>query len=326
MSTILFVGDYYPLASYISKFNELIVEKLNNEGHKVILLSKSWCDAQNVGFWGNVNDLSMAHPFYKKYFLDPIQVKFSKGNILSCYLGLACKILENEFIDSIVFADDISNSLLIELIQNRYNIPCHMLLFDFNINKFMDNYNFSYINKNLKQYIKIYTYLPYIEFITKYLNISNNFLCPKIPLIIQKNILKEHKSKDIFILCTTLTDTKYQKIIKIISEMNISNYKFKIAILNPKVSDINNVHLPLIYIDIPFKAIPKDSIVIFENELFGQENVNYNEIVLILSLGFIPLIFKNKINLISKYYLIQYHELFDSFYGITRFEEIKDVK
>lgn len=47
--------------------------------------------------------------------------------MLQSYLGLACKILKNYTIDLILYADTLENSLLVELIKNRFGIETRLI-------------------------------------------------------------------------------------------------------------------------------------------------------------------------------------------------------
>lgn len=203
MSHILYIGKYYPLLSYQSKQTEVVVKNLLKRGHKITLLSLAWCEVSENHFYGNVEDLSQNYPFYKKYYLDPIEIKFSHNNILNAYLGLACKILEYEDIDEIIFADDMQYSLIVEILKARYNKPTYLLLFDIpKLKMLIQNYMIPYMPSHLKIYDKIFTYTIGKEFLKTFLKIQGKNIISTIPFEIE-NIESFDKNKVLYVCQTT---------------------------------------------------------------------------------------------------------------------------
>ena len=92
MSKVLFIGDYFPHASYNAILNEKIATKISVT-NELILVSSAWCNIDKV-IYGDEVSLSINKPFYKRFFLDPIQMKYLNQDVVQGYLALCCKIIE----------------------------------------------------------------------------------------------------------------------------------------------------------------------------------------------------------------------------------------
>lgn len=181
MKKILLIGDYFPALSWDAFMNKSIAEELVENGHQVILLSKSWCVVNEDCFVGNVIELSCNAPFAKRCFIDPLQVKRTGGELINGFLGLACKIIKHEKIDCVLFSEHIEYGILVELIRNRFDIPCYLSWFTFsNASGYLyDDYASSYIRKTLSYFQNIFTWDSYCEALSKIIPSRN--LCAALP-------------------------------------------------------------------------------------------------------------------------------------------------
>lgn len=284
MNRILYIGKYYPLFSYESKQTEIIVNDLNKKGNNVILLSKSWCDVNESNFVGDVKTLTNDKLFYKRFYIDPLQVRESNQNIVSAYFGLACKIIEYEKINKIIFADDIEYSLIIELLHYRYHIPCCLFLFTISsARKILDNYIIPYIRKNLLIFDKIYTFSVSAEFLKQDLQIDKEKVIEAVPFK-EINIKENEIKKDnIYLLCREKCDEKKKEFLKDIIRMTgkkKENVFFIIQVKDIK-KESNEVYI---------KDLPKCSLIISEEENKKIKPIEYSYILTVLASGNIPVI------------------------------------
>ena len=128
-----------------------------------ILLSKSWCDVNDSMFLGTVSELSSKEIFAEKYFVDPIQMIYTR-NITVAMLSLFEKIASSQPIDFVFFIEELEYCCLVELINKRYNIPCFLLVYSAEslIKKMFDPYIRASIPTTLMHFSKIFTY-SYLE-------------------------------------------------------------------------------------------------------------------------------------------------------------------
>ncbi len=298
MDRILFIGDYYPLFSYKSRQNFNIVEELHKKGHDIILLSKAWCTVNENNFYGTVQKLSCDYPFYKRYFLDPVQIRNYNIDIFNAFLGLGCKVIEREHITQIIFADDIIYSPIVELLKKRYNIPCYLFLFWAESFKcMMDDYVWPYMNANLEAYDQIFTYLPYKETLVKYMNINGN----KIRTVCTvSNTLPENYCyklpNNIYLYSEDLNAEHLKRILTDISKkLNYSGAK--IYIISASIEDSDTfIFEDNHYKKLEFKDIPKGAAVLYDYELLVSNPVNFGFIFTCLSCGFYPIINENHLS------------------------------
>lgn len=303
MSRILIIGDYYPYCSYNSILNKLLVERLKKEGHEAILLSDSWCAVHNKNeIYGDVITLSENYPFEKRFYLDPIQVQFSGNNILLSYLGLACKIINNQKIDLILYMSDIRNSLLVELITSRYSIKAIMINFDINIYKFLDNYTYPSMTANLMNYAEIYTFRPNIYMLERFLKIPKSKMRDLEECFIENKVPNNSDIEQICVLDTILDDKRYALIKSRIHELE---NKYKILIVPMK----NNAHNQCG--TIPFENFisvntPKTALTTANEVLDDRNYVAFSEITLSFNLGYPFLIRNSRITQINEFYASNY--------------------
>lgn len=199
MKKVLLIGDYFPNLSWESFRNKSIAESLSNNGYKVILLSKSWCDVTEDCFIGNVNELSQNAPFTNRYFIDPCQMKRT-GELLNGFLGLVCKIIPYEKIDFVLFSEQIQFVQLAELIRNRFDIPCYLSLFSFStISGYLhDDYALEYLGKTLSYFEKIFTLDSYCERLSRI--VSNGNLSVSLPFNTPQTINRASDSNEMSVV------------------------------------------------------------------------------------------------------------------------------
>lgn len=289
MKKILFVGDYYPLFSYKSFFNYKLVEKLNKKGYEIILLSKSWCDADEETFYGSVESLSQNYPFYKRYFIDPLQVRSGNLNLFNAYLGLGCKIIEYEQIEGIIFADDVMFSPIIELFKIRYQIPCYLLLFEKEaFQKMTDDYVMPYIKSTLSSVDKIIVYPQYQDILPWMFGIDKDHILGVQPFRISDYLKNSASSiKDIYIYFEHKSHRTESEISIRLNEM-LGNEKY---FYHKIVSDINKYSSKEMSMGIiAIQDVPEYSIILNADDLNDNKNIDLNFIFSSLLKHYFPLI------------------------------------
>ncbi len=292
---------------------EIIAQNLYERGHEVILLSKSWCDVSDNNFFGTVEELSVNKPFYKRYFIDPIQVKASRLDILSAYTGLGCKAIEYESVEQILFAEELKYSLMIELLKERYQIPCYFLLYENSLLRCMsDDYIIPILHRNLMVYDAIYTYSEYKNFLISELHINEKRIFDTEPVhVLDLSYIAVKKELSIYVFSAAYTAEMRRDIIKKLTQrFGVDAYQIFFVWTEKSATD----EMGNCLIDI--RKIPTNAIVLWENEMMNYSNVNYNSIIAACASGFIPLINREHLNRLRKYKVnyFQVGELYAIFY------------
>lgn len=317
MKRILIIGDYYPHISFNSVLNKLIAERLNREGYKLILLSSAWCCIRQNELVGDVYSLSENFPFEKRFYLDPIQVSCSGGDLLQSYLGLACKILKNYTIDLILYADTLENSLLVELIKNRFGIETRLIVNDFSIYKCLDNYTFPYLFGNLKNYSTIYSYLPNQKLLQDFFQVPKDKLKDVNDILKKWNVLNidSENCKKLCVLTLCLDNEKLNTIKETLGNIT-SNFKVLwVTIKNNTFDLFNNEEVMTIDRFLDLKLT--NTVVAFENELLDHEKVSFSEISIAQICGYSCLLSMSNIRYLSQFYDVQYFKVNEEF-GILK--------
>jgi hypothetical protein len=188
MKTILLIGDYFPNFSWESFWNKALAESLVEHGYQVVLLSKAWCEVDENNFVGSVDELSGNEPFTRRYFIDPIQMKRTRGDLINGFLGLVCKIISLEKIEGVLFSEQIEYAPLVELIKSRFDLPCYLSLYKYETisDYLLDNYISAYIRDTFSCFEKIFTLDPYINLLS--LHVQRDKLVPALPFCIQNRV------------------------------------------------------------------------------------------------------------------------------------------
>lgn len=153
MSKLLFIGEYFPKFSQLSVRNHILASHLTSCGHKVTLLSDSWCRVNEADF---LDDIDFdKKPFAQTYFLDPLQIRCigeRKDDLTRHMVGLAYKIIETESFDYI-YVSSIEYIIIGQLIKSTFRIP--MILGIYNDNIFLllnETYTKSLFSATLNQF------------------------------------------------------------------------------------------------------------------------------------------------------------------------------
>lgn len=305
MSNILYVGDFYPLFSYKSRMTELIVHNLSERGHKVILLSKSWCVVNEDDFYGTAEQLAQNKPFYKRYYIDPIQLKVSGLELINAFVGLACKIIEYEDVEQIIFAENLKYSMMIELLKARYHIPCYLFLFEKKSLKCMvDDYMIPYMGTHLAAYDGIYTYPAYREFLVSGMQLEPEKIYDAEPVHSGKgNQIGQEQISCIYVFCKNCT-TEKMKNIRMQLEQKTGVQELEICFVGEEKNMLEEQEKRLM----APSEIPAKSVISFEEILMDKEPVNESRILAVCASGFIPLVSKNIMNDLMRFE-VKYAEL-----------------
>lgn len=320
MKKLLFIGDYFPHISFDSALNDRIGRELGKD-FELILLSRGWCDVKD-GIWGDVDSLSTKFPFIKKYYLDPIQLKYMGGDIVRGYLGLACKILETEKVDLIIYADKMQYCLLTELLKARYSIPIYRIIYDANVYQCLDDYTIPYILHNLKSCDKIYMYLPNIDLFNRFINTPQCLLLD-INDIYQELYLPmniQNIERVITLFVTIIDEEKYEILMQKMKGA-FPGYELRIVFIKNNFQDGSYKQLESLN---EFLIREKSSsMVIFENELLGQKHIAFSEIFLSLTWGLPCILEKDKIRQISQFYDVREWEINEEYGAISILQKRK---
>ena len=307
MRKVLFVCEYYPCASFASKFNELLAREISDKGSEVILLSDSWCKITSSNFIGDVNELSIPKPFTKRFYVDPIQSRRTYSNSLSCLYSIFCMIAENEEIDTVFYSGSWDNSLLISLIKSKYSIPCHLLLYDEpNIKCISDDYIKPYVEHILHQCEKVFTHIIYSDMLCELFHIDTAQIETSIPIL---SVCSENPNilalTNVFALCTEYSEKLEYSLVRLINSCS-SGLKGHIAVFNNQSSRLRTKSkaggsIEIILTDMHFSNVPKGSLVWFENE---PSHLSINECLLALASGFFPIISQSNLRMLSQCFLL----------------------
>lgn len=292
METILFLGDYYPLFTYQSKMNQLIAENLRKKGYQLILLSRAWSEVTEDTFYGTVETLSSNYPFHKKYFVDPIQLKMSDAGVFNGYLALLCEILKKEEIDKVIFADEPAYLPIMEMMKNRYQVPCYFLCFNSQgIKYLLDDYEYSYMAVNLSVFDKIYTYPKYCAIFQQIFGIHEENVVSSYPLeCLPSGLINDVKCKSLYLLCDDYSDENLEKTLSKL-ELMFDLSKIAVRVIWSNVEDLEEVyHNGVCYKKCLANDIPKDSMVIYEKELYNSKMLNIGYLLTCIKCGMIPLV------------------------------------
>lgn len=291
---ILYIGDYYPLSSYRAKTTELLVNELQLHGHNIFLLSNSWCKVTKETFCGSVSFLSKDAPFTRRYYLDPLQVKRGKKDILSCYLGLGCKIVEREQIQCVIFADNAIYLPIVELLKSRYLIPCYYTLYDDNFTTAsLDDYIHPYIYDSISVFDAIFTNSIYAQFVENLLHIAHPNILTLEPFQIEHNLYPVYDDNTLYILCENWSEDRIKEIMsRAYNLLTDKNTNFVLASLNDDCASLKRTvdSAEIVSID----EINKGSLILCGNELFSDvSGITFFQTA--LKLGLYPVSDKKKL-------------------------------
>ena len=222
MSRILFIGNSYPLFTYNSEMNLRIAEELKKAECDLYLLSRSWCTVREDNFYGNVDILSDSHPFKKRFFVDPVQLRASGIELMGAMTGLCIKILEQEKIDTIVFADDPSYLPVVETARNRFAVHCYLFLFqdEHILYRLFDNYLYPIFQEGLHIFEKVFTYSAYRKVLTECFSVEESRIIPSCPLVIPDNPCPKNSSDTLYVFVEPYS-TRYAKHIYSLVKKNL---------------------------------------------------------------------------------------------------------
>lgn len=119
---VLIIGEYIPQNWRSKEKIDEIAEKIKDKGASPILLSASWCDLNESNFCGDVYQLSDSAMFYKRYFVDPIQIREENSCSFTALFSLACKVIDAESPQLVIFAERIKYLPIVMLLKNYYNM------------------------------------------------------------------------------------------------------------------------------------------------------------------------------------------------------------
>lgn len=312
MDKVLFIGDYFPHISYKSFLNNKLAMKLS-EKYELILVSSAWNNIENE-IYGDESTLSENKPFSKRYFLDPIQMKYSNYDIVKGYLAMCCRIIENYDINAIIYADKMQYILLIDLLKVRFNIPIYLLFYDINIYQCLDDYTVPFISFSISQAEKINMFLTNCDLFNKFLNIPK-YLFEDLN-VFSRNFYKDISAEinEVAILSAYLDQEKYNNLYRKLVDMNLPYPFFFVALKKAANLEIpkNNI---VLYDDFETGNF-RNVALFFEDEIFEQKHIAFSEIFLSFTLGKPCLLQKHKILQISQNYKIKSRKMTESLYAL----------
>lgn len=305
MKKILLIGDYFPNLSWDSFWNNVLAEALVDAGYQVTLLSKSWCEVEENNFIGNVNELTSPGPFTCRYYIDPFQMKRTNGDLLNGFLGLACQIIPFEKIDCLLFSEHIQHSLLVELIKNRFNIPCYLSLFSLStISRYLhDDYALGYIRQTLTNFEKIFTFDSYSEGLSRSVLKKNIFSALPFKLCQNENFSFDNQKMNITGILQNFAEWE------ILSKQAVDYFSSKqkdYFLAGNNITELEQtIHLQKkdrLYKIVKLSDLSQMSNiapVLFVDEVFGQ--MDLIKCFTAMKYGFSPIINDNNLHLLQKF-------------------------
>ncbi|MBQ7430583.1 MAG: hypothetical protein IJV29_13025 [Butyrivibrio sp.] len=137
----IIVGDYFPLDNKESYETKVFAEQVNNVGIDVFLLSASWCKIDKKNFTEYELLRESEKIFFKKFYVDPIQLQQWRIDILLGLYSLALKVLEKYKIDYIFFLDEMIYYPLLLLLKKKYPlIKIYCIIGTLNYRELYDDY------------------------------------------------------------------------------------------------------------------------------------------------------------------------------------------
>lgn len=118
MANVIILGDYFPKMTYKTLLNQYLLE-MNNGDDKFFLVSNAWCEISNENFIGSMNELTRNGNFTKRYYVDPLQLKYSQ-NKDAAILGLICDVIKKENIDIIKCTNCVNYSIILDNIKRWF--------------------------------------------------------------------------------------------------------------------------------------------------------------------------------------------------------------
>lgn len=275
MSRILLIGDSYPLFTYKAEENIRIAEMLKQNGHDIYLLSTAWCVVKEDDFYGDVEFLSNPYPFTKRFYVDPLQVRAANIGLLSPMSGLCMKILEQEKIEVVIFADDLTYLPMIELCRNRFDIPYYLLLFHDEQIKYrlLDDYLYPLFQTGFQAFRKIFTFPFYQQTLIENFQVEESRIDTSLPALNQgKNAATSlEECKTIFVFIDPYSNA-YAKYIYTIAKEAFDGTKTALRLCTPNGSD-NGTALGLDpEVCVRLNEIPENAFVIQSYDLATSES------------------------------------------------------
>ena len=105
-----------------------IASSLSLQGNELILVSDSWLEVNRSDFVGNVNELSNDGLFWKRFYLDPVQMRYMNDKFIALF-NICVMVINRFHPDVLLLVENLEYIYLLELIKHRYNIPCYITLF-----------------------------------------------------------------------------------------------------------------------------------------------------------------------------------------------------
>ena len=304
MSKILLFGDSLPLFTLNAAITNEIAEQLRSHENEVYLLSKAWCTVTEENFYGNAEQNCTQYPFKKRFYLDPIQIRRSKGELLTSMLGLAIKAIDEERIDFLVFADDLSYLPLVELIHARRAIPCFLFMFDIrrNYECLVDNYMISGLDLSLQAFDAIYSFPGFGELLSQLFHIPEEkvILASPLPIKILETDAKSCKRDRLYILTDSFS-TRRAKLAFSVGKAELQDEFREILICTPNgADDAKKLSLEAHQCVKP-EQIPRGAAVITYAELISDITTSWEKLLFMTQKGWIPLIRENSRKALAEY-------------------------
>lgn len=293
MHKILLIGDSLPLFSYRAAMTLEIAEQLCSRGNEVYLLSKAWCKVTEATFYGDVGQLSDPYPFRKRFFVDPLQLRESKAELMTSMLGLGLLIIDEEDIDCVVFSDDLSLLPLVEMLRTRRKLPCFLYLFDMARigSGLLDDYMMPVFPASLQAFDAIFAFPGYKNLLVQMFGVNEASVIPATPLPCTGLSVKAGEvSRDRLYVLIEAYSERSAKLAVSVARQEFGDQFEKILVCTPGgAADAEKLSLAADQCVKP-EQIPKGAAVVIDGEMVGRKGPVWDQYLLLLKKGWAPIV------------------------------------
>lgn len=323
---IVVIGDYFPHGSYESIRNHFIWDDLHSAGFELVLLSRGWASESEDAFVGTRAELMNDGIFAKRYYLDPLQLRYSGKDTMLAYAEMCLKIAKHEKVDAFFICESIEFAVLAKLIKQDCGAPLYLFLDDErSISRgFYDIYRENIISVSLPLFdlILINSKLKSLINLTKFDNI-----CPAKAI--------KQKPREICdptfhgIIAFTNHSLNLDSAINCITSRLIEDPLLTVVLFGQKSTDLENLiktYMPCSRIYLPDSIQDALALIIAHKECIDLlEAMNcdtpFERIQLLYLLGIMPFVRENTLNRMEKLCNLSAEKVGDDYYKITYIDD-----
>lgn len=304
MRKILMIGDSLPLFSYRAAMTLEMAGQLRSRGNEVYLLSKAWCRATETTFYGDVSQLSDPCPFRKRFFVDPLQLRESKAELMTSMLGLALLTIDEEKIDCVVFSDDVSLLPLVEMIRTRRKLPCFLYLFDMAriVSGLLDDYMMPILPASLQAFDAIFAFPGYKNLLVQMFGVKEAAVIPAAPIPCAGLSAEAHEiPRDrLYVLVEAYSERSARLAVSVAKQELGDRFEKILACTPGGAADAERLSLAADQCVKP-EQIPRGAAVVIDGEMVGRKGPAWDQYLLLLQKGWAPIIARENLASLADY-------------------------